>query len=232
MRDGHHRLRAQKRRIGRAWNRVRSWLKEEKIKLNEVVAKHAKLQNPAGRIHEPTVGSHASYDLTKARAREVGSLTRVEEFGLSSVYVGAERGHVTLSRLFTKMGKKTISSDDILNDNCSSTLAPPTSISLDRLCVEEGEEIKLGTKSATTSIKTGLKKKLMLGSIRGLFASTYLTQNIDIDEVVEILFWSIVLLFRTYKCKVTIEIFHFTKWKCEIEIKFYIFCLIFCKREM
>jgi len=38
------RLKLQKRRLGKAWGRMRSWLREEKTKIGEVVNRHARLQ--------------------------------------------------------------------------------------------------------------------------------------------------------------------------------------------
>lgn len=38
------RLKLQKRRLGKAWGRMRSWLREEKSKIGEVVNRHARLQ--------------------------------------------------------------------------------------------------------------------------------------------------------------------------------------------
>lgn len=38
------RLSLQKRRLGKAWNRMRSWLRDERIRIGEVVNRHARLQ--------------------------------------------------------------------------------------------------------------------------------------------------------------------------------------------
>lgn len=42
--DRSKRLRLQKRRLGKAWGRMRSWLREEKTRIGQVVNRHAKLQ--------------------------------------------------------------------------------------------------------------------------------------------------------------------------------------------
>jgi len=42
--DRSKRLRLQKRRLGKAWSRMRSWLREEKTRIGQVVNRHAKLQ--------------------------------------------------------------------------------------------------------------------------------------------------------------------------------------------
>lgn len=42
--DRSKRLRLQKRRLGKAWGRMRSWLREERTRIGQVVNRHAKLQ--------------------------------------------------------------------------------------------------------------------------------------------------------------------------------------------
>lgn len=81
---------------------MRNWLRDERSKLSEVIQRHARMQNVGAMIGDPNDDDHdpsssfkdtklrkgkryASYDLTKARTQELGSITRVEEFGLSSI---------------------------------------------------------------------------------------------------------------------------------------------------
>ncbi|XP_043289185.1 uncharacterized protein Nost [Venturia canescens] len=80
------------RRLGKAWGKMRTWLREEKSRLGEVVTRHAKMQavgvhHRSGKSESAlSMGSRTgSYDLTEARTRQLGEVTRVEEFGLSSV---------------------------------------------------------------------------------------------------------------------------------------------------
>lgn len=148
------------------------------------------------------------YDLTRARTQESGSITRVEEFGLSSVSEevnvsdDAERptsaspdsGKANSSRtLHSNLKRKTVSSDDIL-ENSRTKLQPPVSFSMDKLCSDvENDETR--TSPTTTAPeagcetsrdhggKGGLIKRRMLGSIRGLMASTHLLQTYEIEEV-------------------------------------------------
>lgn len=157
------------------------------------------------------------YDLTRAHTQESGSITRVEEFGLSSVSEEAnvsddmERPMSALpdsrktsandsTRLRGNLRRKTVSSDDILENN-KMRLQLPESFSMDKLCshVAENDEIKMKTTtlmptpiagtsddaeaSKDHSGKSGLIKRRMLGSIRGLMASTHLLQTYESDEV-------------------------------------------------
>lgn len=146
------------------------------------------------------------YDLTQARVQaSSASITRVEEFGLSSV---SEEANVSdadrpasanSSRTLTRgnLRRKTVSSDDIL-ENKRTRLQPPVSLSMDKLCpdVENDAETTKpqaatitgnGSADAETSRnhggKGGLIKRRMLGSIRGLMASTHLLQTNETDEV-------------------------------------------------
>lgn len=149
------------------------------------------------------------YDLTRARTQESGSITRVEEFGLSSVSEevnvsdDAERptsaspdsGKTSGSRtLRGNLKRKTVSSDDIL-ENSRTKLQPPVSFSMDKLCsdVENDETRTSPTTTAPAEVgcetsrdhggKGGLIKRRMLGSIKGLMASTHLLQTYEIEEV-------------------------------------------------
>lgn len=146
------------------------------------------------------------YDLTQAARVQSssGSITRVEEFGLSSV---SEEANVSdaddrpasanSARTLTTRGnlrRKTASSDNIL-ENKRTRLQPPVSFSMDKLCadVENNDGTAKpavtgnGSGDAETSRnhggKGGLIKRRMLGSIRGLMASTHLLQTNETDEV-------------------------------------------------
>nr|XP_012220622.1 PREDICTED: uncharacterized protein LOC105671228 [Linepithema humile]XP_012220623.1 PREDICTED: uncharacterized protein LOC105671228 [Linepithema humile] len=207
------RLKLQKRRLGKAWGRMRTWLREEKTRIGEVVNRHARLQ-AVGALN-PEVQNESSsarplkgkqrgfYDLTRARTQESGSITRVEEFGLSSVseeandiFDDAERpvsaspdsGKASANGSRTLRGnlkRKTVSSDDILES--SRTRLPPVSFSMDKLCSDpENDETTPAAATPETSRdnggKGGLIKRRMLGSIRGLMASTHLLQTYETDE--------------------------------------------------
>jgi len=177
------------------------------------------------------------YDLTRAHTQESSSITRVEEFGLSSVSEetnvsddmerpmlaspnsGKTSANGTRRLRIGNLRRKTASSDDILENN-ETRLQLPGSFSMDKLCshVTENDEVKTTTTTTTTTVKTttttttmtassmtamagtssdteidwsrdhqggksGLIKRRMLGSIRGLMASTHLLQTYDSDEV-------------------------------------------------
>ncbi|TGZ34564.1 Nostrin [Temnothorax longispinosus] len=162
------------------------------------------------------------YDLTRAHTQESGSITRVEEFGLSSVSeevnvsddierptsASPDSGNTSANdarRLRGNLRRKTASSDDILENN-RTRLQLPGSFSMDKLCsrVTENDEMKVTTATATAPTpvvtmamagtsgdaeasrdyggKSGLIKRRMLGSIRGLMASTHLLQTYESDE--------------------------------------------------
>ncbi|XP_012535447.1 uncharacterized protein LOC105836159 isoform X2 [Monomorium pharaonis] len=235
--DRSKRLRLQKRRLGKAWGRMRSWLREEKTRIGQVVNRHAKLQavgaltpevrsNRASLARTSKSKQRGFYDLTRARAQESGSITRVEEFGLSSV---SEEANVSddmdksvsaspdsektsengACRLRGNLRKKTPSSDDIL-ETSRTRLQLSGSFSMDKLCshLSENHETKVTTVTATITTtttvttsptpiagtsgdsetsrdhggKSGLIKRRMLGSIRGLMASTHLLQTYESDE--------------------------------------------------
>ncbi|XP_012064226.1 PREDICTED: uncharacterized protein LOC105627551 [Atta cephalotes] len=229
------RLKLQKRRLGKAWGRMRSWLREEKTRIGQVVNRHAKLQavgalSPEVRSNCATpVGTSKSkqrgfYDLTRAHIQESGSITRVEEFGLSSVSEEANVSDDTerpmsvspdlekmsangTRRLRGNLRRKTASSDNIL-ENDRTKLQLPGSLSMDKLCSHvntENDEMKtIPMTTATTMVtapamttmagtsdteasrdhggKSSLIKRRMLGSIRGLMASTHLLQTYESDE--------------------------------------------------
>ncbi|XP_014483235.1 PREDICTED: uncharacterized protein LOC106748852 isoform X2 [Dinoponera quadriceps] len=189
------RLKLQKRRLGKAWGRMRNWLREERTKLGEVVNRHAKMQ---------AVGA--------LNAEESGSITRVEEYGLSSVSEEAnvsdverpasaspDSGKASANgvgaserrsrQLRGNLRQKTASSDDILEGR--SRLQPqPVSFSMDKLCSDTENDGATTTMTAAdveasrdhVGGKGGLIKRRMLGSIRGLMASTHLLQTYEIEE--------------------------------------------------
>ncbi|XP_029158005.1 uncharacterized protein LOC114930412 [Nylanderia fulva] len=210
------RMKLQKRRLGKAWGRMRSWLREEKIRIGEVVNRHARLQavgalNPE--VRDDTTRTSKSkqrgfYDLTRARTQESGSITRVEEFGLSSVSEEANVSDEERPTSFDRgnLKRKTASSDDIL-ENSRTRLQLPVSFSVDKLCSNDLENDP-GTRTSSSTTPTtptttmtttapteiscetsrdagkgGLIKRRMLGSIRGLMASTHLLQTYEIEEV-------------------------------------------------
>jgi len=169
------------------------------------------------------------YDLTRAHIQESGSITRVEEFGLSSVSeeanvsddterpmsVSPDSGKMSANgtrRLRGNLRRKTASSDNIL-ENDRTKLQLPGSLSMDKLCSHvntENDEMKtIPMTTATTMMtapamttmagtsdteasrdhggKSSLIKRRMLGSIRGLMASTHLLQTYESDEVLALL---------------------------------------------
>lgn len=172
----------------------------------------------------PKVRQCGSYDLTRVPIQESGSITRVEEFGLSSVSeevnisdterpesTSPDTGKIPISgtRILSdrhlkllrgNLRKKTASSDDILESNKNKTKLqrpPPVSFSMDKLCTDvENDEttatmttmvVGTGTEVEITrdhGAKGGLIKRRMLGSIRGLMASTHLLQTYEIEEVI------------------------------------------------
>jgi len=148
------------------------------------------------------------YDLTRAHTQESGSITRVEEFGLSSVSeevnvsddmerpmsASPDSEKMSARRLRGNLRRKTASSDNILESN-RMRLQLPESFSMDKLCshMMENDETKVTATAETSGDieasredhggKSGLIKRRMLGSIRGLMASTHLLQTYEPDEV-------------------------------------------------
>lgn len=222
------RLKRQRRRLGKAWGRMRSWLKEEKSKIGEVVTRHAKMQAVGAMSQENSdsegpVGARnqsGSYDLTRQRKFDANSVTRVEEFGLSSVSEEAQassdveeprspsrEGDAQKSPDSTKsveespgevagrrsilqssfLSKKTKSSENILTGNKQKLT--PVSFSLDKLCSDDENDDNNAVSESETSKEQantkgpGLIRRRMLGSIRGLMASTHLLQAHEIEEV-------------------------------------------------
>lgn len=194
---------------------MRTWLRDETSRINEIVNKHAKLQAVgalSGESVAPTVSksNSASYDLLKAKTRESGSITRIEEFGLSSLSKddvnSSPEKEVTVSmgeQVKNKNGlrKSIATSETVLNEK-SETIVPPVSFSMDKLCSDtENDErdnmVSGETEGRDHARKAGLIKRRMLGSIRGLMASTHLLHSSSAHEIEEvhcsILFKSVVL---------------------------------------
>lgn len=189
---------------------MRTWLRDETSRINEIVNKHAKLQAvgalSGGESVAPTVSksNSASYDLLKAKTRELGSITRIEEFGLSSlskddVNSSPEKEVVVSAK--TSAGeqvknngnglrKNIATSETVLNEK-SETIVPPVSFSMDKLCSDtENDErdnvVTEETESRDHARKAGLIKRRMLGSIRGLMASTHLLHSSSAHEIEEV----------------------------------------------
>ncbi|XP_060822640.1 uncharacterized protein LOC132910730 [Bombus pascuorum] len=201
-----------KLRLGKAWEKMRNWLRDETSRINEVVNKHARLQ-AVGALSEESCsvtvpnGNSASYDLTKARTPELGSITRVEEFGLSSVsqehlkssssspetVIVSSKTNVALHRASTKntgLGKMIATSDNVLNEKSELSIVP-VSFSMDKLCsdteIDETHDAATAAEidSRDHARKAGLIKRRMLGSIRGLMASTHLLHSVSVHETEE-----------------------------------------------
>nr|XP_033201921.1 uncharacterized protein LOC117163607 [Bombus vancouverensis nearcticus] len=201
-----------KHRLGKAWEKMRNWLRDETSRINEVVNKHARLQ-AVGALSEESCtvtvpnGNSASYDLTKARTPELGSITRVEEFGLSSVSqehlkssssspetaIAPSKTNVALHRAPTKttgLGKMIATSDNVLNEKSELSIVP-VSFSMDKLCsdteIDETHDAATAAEidSRDHARKAGLIKRRMLGSIRGLMASTHLLHSVSVHETEE-----------------------------------------------
>ncbi|XP_026674604.1 uncharacterized protein LOC108631330 isoform X2 [Ceratina calcarata] len=192
---------SKKHRLGKAWEKMRSWLRDETSKINEVVNKHARLQAVgalAGESRSLTMNlaksNSASYDLTKASPQETGSITRVEEFGLSTASSPTKEAPETLTfdvdvnanKPSNNNLRKTIASSEMVLNHLEESEARigPVSFSMDKLCSDteneetENREIRdLGRKPAP-----GLIKRRMLGSIRGLMASTHLAHVRETEE--------------------------------------------------
>ncbi|XP_050588291.1 uncharacterized protein LOC126921096 isoform X1 [Bombus affinis] len=201
-----------KHRLGKAWEKMRNWLRDETSRINEVVNKHARLQ-AVGALSEESCtvtipnGNSASYDLTKAKTLELGSITRVEEFGLSSVsqerlkssssspetVIVSSKTNVALHRAPTKttgLGKMIATSDNVLNEKSEPSIVP-VSFSMDKLCsdteIDETHDAATAGEidSRDHARKAGLIKRRMLGSIRGLMASTHLLHSVSVHETEE-----------------------------------------------
>ncbi|XP_015116854.1 uncharacterized protein LOC107041016 [Diachasma alloeum] len=192
------------RTLGRAWGRMRSWLREEKLKIGEVVQRHAKMQAVGALRHDSEASrSRGSYDLVEARTRELGPITVIDESGLSSVSeeVNVEeiretevKSYDLVTRLECQADEKVGEKGGVrggLRKKTTSTSAEnvaagrmkltPVSFSLDKLC-DGGEGEVNGEKETRNAGKGGIIKRRMLGSIRGLMASTHLLHQCDTDE--------------------------------------------------
>lgn len=194
-------LKLQKHRFGKAWDKMRSWLRDETTRINEVVNKHARLQAVGaltGEARVPSKNSSASYDLTKASTQELGSITKVEEFGLASVSEenvirSSEDSEISLikTRKNSKNDSNNLrqvvgSSNDVFQEEGKEKIVPISSYSMDKLCSDtEHEEHAIVEieNNRDHARKAGLIKRRMLGSIRGLMASTHLLHVHEPEEV-------------------------------------------------
>ncbi|XP_034944053.1 uncharacterized protein Nost isoform X2 [Chelonus insularis] len=225
--------RRKKYHIAKAWHKMQRWLREEKIKLGEVVQRHAKMQ-AVGAVQancdqdSSSVGRCGFYDLVAARAREFGSVVQeVEEPGIVSksdetAKLKLEEDFQVISHdseirktveclqddvekvqvekkspeiVCVKQRKRIASSENIVSER--RLKLAPVSFSLDKLSDIDGnnqkdEKEKNNSRTAMAATKDvklyvgkgeGLIKRRMLGSIRGLMASTHLLhQHHDIEE--------------------------------------------------
>ncbi|XP_029050955.1 uncharacterized protein LOC114879819 isoform X2 [Osmia bicornis bicornis] len=192
--------RQKKHRLGKAWDKMRNWLRDETTRINEVVNKHARLQAVGaltGEARVPSKNSSASYDLTKASTQELGSITKVEEFGLASVSEenairSSEDSEITLIKTSksSKNGLNNLrqvvgSSNDVFQEEGKEKIVPISSYSMDKLCSDtEHEEHAIVEieNNRDHARKAGLIKRRMLGSIRGLMASTHLLHVHEPEE--------------------------------------------------
>lgn len=180
----------------------------------------SKTQSEAGLSNTKSNKQRGFYDLTQARTQESGSITRVEEFGLSSVSeevnvsdlerpasASPDSGKASANdasgrrsrQLRGNLRQKTVSSDDILESR--TRLQPqPVSFSMDKLCSDAENDGATATAADAEASrdhggKGGLIKRRMLGSIRGLMASTHLLQTYEIEEVLG------ALMSRYFSCR-------------------------------
>lgn len=186
---------------------MRTWLRDETSRINEIVNKHAKLQAVGALSGEPVAptvskSNSASYDLLKAKTRESGSITRIEEFGFSSLSKddamnSSPEKEVAVSTGETQVKNKNglrksiATSETVLNEK-SETIVAPVSFSMDKLCSDTTENDERGnvvsgeTEGRDHARKAGLIKRRMLGSIRGLMASTHLLHSSSAHEIEEV----------------------------------------------
>ncbi|XP_076387469.1 nostrin isoform X2 [Megachile rotundata] len=194
---------SKKHRLGKAWEKMRSWLRDETSKINEVVNKHARLQAVGaltGEARVPVISksNSASYDLTKASTQQLGSITKVEEFGLTSVTEEnatrpSENDDIALVNATSDASKNASknasnnlrrvvgSSDNVFDEDAKEKIV--TSYSVDKLCFDTEHEETVGIENSRDHArKAGLIKRRMLGSIRGLMASTHLLHVHEPEE--------------------------------------------------
>lgn len=232
-----------KNSLGKALIKMRCWLRDEKLKIGDVVQRHSKLQAVGAmknnnNNNSPSSSRSGSYDLVEAREREMSKYkNNIDEFGLSSVSEEvnlSEPGEVELTSYDMKPEKKLESNDDKVFEQGSIESSSPikrtiltpgilrkktlssenltgnkrtmklTSFSLDQLYDDidnaneeknkrvvgvgggggggekEEEKDQAGIRHMG---KRGLIKRRMLGSIRGLMASTNLLHQHDTEEV-------------------------------------------------
>lgn len=232
----YRRLQYRKREVTRAIDllytraklRVDIYIRRDRSLKIEILASKARSDATSGTSRGKQ--QRGFYDLTRARTQESGSITRVEEFGLSSVSEEANvsdverpasaspgsgkasvNGAKTSDRrsrsLRSNLRQKTASSDDILETR-TRLQHPPVSFSMDKLCSDAENEDENETKTATMPAvagdaetsrdhagKGGLIKRRMLGSIRGLMASTHLLQTYEPEEVLHALSCCVIFFF-------------------------------------
>ncbi|XP_044579488.1 uncharacterized protein LOC123261771 isoform X2 [Cotesia glomerata] len=121
------------RRLGKAWTRMRSWLRDEKLKLGEVVQRHAKLQ-AIGVIRakqsedddDNDINSNISkgkggnrcgfYDLVAARNREFGSVVEEQEEGQVASIATVSHTH-DIKRPDCEYGGDHVEDEDHVDEN-------------------------------------------------------------------------------------------------------------------
>nr|XP_033338864.1 nostrin isoform X2 [Megalopta genalis] len=200
----------QKHRLGKAWDKMRSWLRDETTRFNEVVNKHARMQavgalaaeteQPANvpKVSNVSNGKResASYDLTRATIGHTGSVTRVEEFGFVSVSVSAPASATETIATRPVEIKTDIEAETEAETEVETEIeaAGPRRVlgsanDPNPCCGTENEEADnaIAETAETAEIKdharkVGLIKRRMLGSIRGLMASTHLLHVHEAEE--------------------------------------------------
>ncbi|KAG7214179.1 hypothetical protein KM043_001525 [Ampulex compressa] len=218
------RQRARKGRLRKTWGRMRSWLREERTRINEAMLRQARTQAVGALGREPRAGQgppanslngkRGFYDLLKAQTRSLGSITRIEEFGPSfAAEEGRGRDGIVRSDSEGNAGEPEAraeprpvvgtteagaelaangGSDSRGNPSGSRPLpaereergCPPLSCSGEKPASdaeqERGFEANGGPRDRAG--KAGSIKRRMLGSIRGLMASTHLLQAHEDEE--------------------------------------------------
>lgn len=209
-----------KRRLSKAWYKMRCWLRDEKLKIDEVVQRHSRLQAVGAlqQMNNPSSNSHSgSYDLVEAYKKQIviinndndiSSVTEeiiiseVENIELTSydklktddiiVTDAVDKSIMNIDNNITTgiLKNKTISNENI-KSNIKNNKLTPVSFSLDKLNddTEHFDDDKVKKKYEEEKEqhrhvgKGSMIKKRMLGSIRGLMASTNLLHQHDTEEV-------------------------------------------------
>ncbi|KAK0091240.1 hypothetical protein PV326_003540 [Microctonus aethiopoides] len=150
------RERPKKYRLGKAWGKMRSWLREERTKLNEVVQRHARLQAVGVGCHSESntdddsmsSGRCGSYDLVAARAKELGIKSpqiHDNEFVLESVSEEihlSQHDEVVVSHDLATSTTQT----SILASAVTTTIANTTALKRDSLECPTYDDEKVGKK--------------------------------------------------------------------------------------